>query len=253
MSNTDDDLVLLLLYFMVDTSGSMAGTSIDAVNEIVPALLSTCQANPAVRDKLRFAVVEFNSTARPVVPLSKSTEVGEGTNQTPVPHFSPGGGTNYGAGFREVKRAIDNGLASIKGDGYKAHRPAVIIITDGDPTDPDGDRQTAWNDLVGPAGGSLTREEESRLPNVAIFGVADATEAQLKRYTARHGIAFKAADGVTASAALIEILKFLIQSIVTSVNDQDNTAAGSDGLTFDPDDLNSDVVVPVSAPAQVGG
>lgn len=249
MSNAhdDDDLVLLLLYFMVDTSASMHGDRIAAVNEILPALLATCQANSAVRDKLRFSVVEFNSTARTVVPLSKSTSM------TNIPTFVAGGGTNYGLGFREVKRAIDGGLASVKGDGYKVHRPAVIIITDGDPTDDESERQVSWDDLVSqPGGDRLTSEEESRLPNVAIFGVAEATEDQLRRYTARHGIAFQAAAGATASAALNEILKFLIQSIVSSVNDQDNAAPGSDGLTFDPSDLNSDVVVPVSASAQVG-
>ena len=213
----DDAKYILPVYIAVDHSWSMSpqeNDAIDAANSLIPTIIRTCIKNPLADERARFCIIGFNDRAEVVCPLAR------GTNLT---HhmFTADRGTDFSRVFTLLKSQLEADYLSLKADGYKVFRPAVFLITDGEPLD---DPASAFAGLTDP--------NFSRRPNLSVFGVGPNVPREVvETYTAGKGRAFLTADGSDAAEALGGFIEILMQSIVSS------TAHVSGGDASEEDDI----------------
>jgi uncharacterized protein YegL len=123
--NRDPRVACVLL---LDTSASMGGEPIAALNAGYDALREALSEDPLARKRVEIAVVTFGGTVDLVVPFTEGRDL-------PPQTFTAGGGTPMGG-------ALDLGLDQVlarkqtyKEAGLEYFRPWLFVITDGAPTD----------------------------------------------------------------------------------------------------------------------
>lgn len=118
----------LPIYLLLDTSGSMSGEPIVAVQSGVQMLISSLRQDPQALETAYLSVITFDASAKQVVPM---TELG--AFQEPVLQAS--GTTAMGGALKLVAECADREIrkstAEMKGDW----KPLVFLMTDGMPTD----------------------------------------------------------------------------------------------------------------------
>jgi len=120
----------LPVYILVDTSGSMRGEPINAVNSGLQAMLSAMRQDPYALETIWLSIITFDVEAReylPLPPLAKAVlEEIEDPNA---------GATFLGAALKLllicVERDVKKATADLKGDW----RPLLCVVTDGSPSD----------------------------------------------------------------------------------------------------------------------
>lgn len=120
----------LLTYLLIDTSGSMIGEPIEAVNTGLGALLSALRQNPYALETVHLSVTTFDSEIKTVLPLTALENV-----QMPTITCPRSGATLLGEALKHiaatVQRDVQRGSDSQKGDWA----PILIVLTDGKATD----------------------------------------------------------------------------------------------------------------------
>lgn len=128
----------MVLFFLVDTSGSMYGEKIgalnDAIRETVPDLKDLSDSNPDAAIKI--AVLQFDSDVRWLYP--QPIESGDFRwNDLEV-----GGLTSLGAALRELDSKLSKKQFLQEAAG--SYAPVIILLSDGGPTD---DFENALNQI----------------------------------------------------------------------------------------------------------
>lgn len=129
----------LPVYIIVDSSNSMGGEPIQAVNNSAKLINRSGKSDPEVLEKAEICYIEFNDDAEVVKPMTSFAEAVE-------PTFSAGGMTSLGAALDKLGECIKNDVkkgdkkTETRGD-YKA---LVFLLTDGYPND---DWEAALNRL----------------------------------------------------------------------------------------------------------
>jgi uncharacterized protein YegL len=118
----------MLVYLLLDVSGSMDGTPIQAVREGVAFLNRELRGTPEAVEMVHLCVIVFNNSAHIVTPLSPLTKF------TP-PSLSASGGTNMAAALDLVEREINNTYRPNTGEVRGDYKPAIFLLTDGEPND----------------------------------------------------------------------------------------------------------------------
>jgi uncharacterized protein YegL len=120
----------MVLFFMIDSSGSMAGSKIGAVNtaieEVIPALREVSDDNADAQIKV--AAMEFSSGARWIT-ASGPVEV----DQFRWNFIDAGGTTDLGAACKALNEKLSTKTFMNEATGSFA--PAIFILSDGEPTD----------------------------------------------------------------------------------------------------------------------
>ena len=118
----------LPVYLLLDTSGSMFGEAIQAVQTGVQTLVSTLRQDPYALETAYLSIITFNTDAKQVCPLTEISAFQEPTLQA-------SGCTALGEALEVLCKAVDNDLTKTtemkKGDW----KPLVFLMTDGEPTD----------------------------------------------------------------------------------------------------------------------
>ncbi len=124
----------LPVYLVLDTSGSMHGEPIAAVETGVQTLVSALRQDPYALETAYLSVITFDSNAKQIVPLTELTAF-------QMPSIQANGTTALGDALKLLANKIDTEVAKataetkttaeIKGDW----KPLVFIMTDGVPTD----------------------------------------------------------------------------------------------------------------------
>jgi uncharacterized protein YegL len=225
--NTDDDVLVLAFYLLVDVSYSMSGEPIKAVNEILPEIIDAIQESPTLGDVVRLGAVSFSDSARVVLRLGDLRDVDQ------IPQFKIEGGTSYAAGFRQLRKDIDSDMAQLKSDGFKVYRPAVFFITDGAPTDDQSELDASFAELTDP--------KFRGRPNIIPFGVG-TDKAVLEPWvypkpsdSGKPMRSYAWAGSGDAATAIRKIAELLITSIVASVNSVNEAGTGG-GLVLPEDE-----------------
>lgn len=132
------------VYILADTSSSMMGAPIEAVNNHLKVLKDALMSNPLAIETAFISLITFGGeNARVVCPL---TEIGD----FEPPILEASGLTPLGDAMKKLNKAIDKEI-QIRDENYKGdYKPLVYILTDGCPTD-DG-----WREAV---------EEVKKRPN----------------------------------------------------------------------------------------
>lgn len=120
----------LLTYICIDTSGSMRGEPIEAVNAGLHALLASLRQNPYALESVHLTITTFDSEIKEVLPLTALAQV-----QLPTIVCPDSGATLIGEALQHVAQAVERdriiGNDEQKGDW----RPILIVLTDGKATD----------------------------------------------------------------------------------------------------------------------
>ncbi|MCQ2294822.1 MAG: VWA domain-containing protein [Bacteroidales bacterium] len=118
----------LPVYLLLDTSGSMFGEPIQAVNNGVDVLVSTLRSDPYALETAYLSIITFNSSAQQVTPLTELSAFQK-------PTIDASGCTAMGEALSLLAQKVDTEVtkttAEVKGDW----KPLVFIMTDGEPTD----------------------------------------------------------------------------------------------------------------------
>jgi uncharacterized protein YegL len=112
---------------LLDTSGSMAGASIDALNAGLKVFYEDVQKDELTLLRLELAIVTFG----PVKVIQDFSSI----SQCEIPQLSASGDTPMGQALNMALDHIDDRKSIYKKNGIPYYRPWVFLITDGAPTD----------------------------------------------------------------------------------------------------------------------
>ena len=150
---------------LIDTSGSMEGEKIGAVNSGIREFRASVLEDPLASSRAEIAIVGFNHTSRVhqdfATPINMST-----------PTLSAGGSTNISGAIKEAMELLENRKRTYRTNGIEHYRPMVILVTDGEPTSDDPN-------LLRTISQEITQQEEQRKLTFFTFGVDGANLKKL--------------------------------------------------------------------------
>lgn len=172
----------LLVYLLLDTSGSMRGEPIEAVNTGLETLLGALRQDAYALETIHLTVMTFDREAKTVVPMSPLEDVVLPRITTPdsgPTHL----GEALGMMLDQAGRDVQKGTAYQKGDWA----PILIVMTDGKPSDTAVFAEKApqvktcgFANVIGCAAGPKARKEdlESFCDTVVTLETMDANAFQ---------------------------------------------------------------------------
>jgi uncharacterized protein YegL len=192
---------LLPVYVLADESHSMGRHVLD-LNRGLSALHDALLAQPMAAAKVRFSIIGFSDDVKERMKLTDLRQADR------LPRLVSRGRTNYGKAFADLRRRLPADVRRLKTEGFAVHRPAVFMLTDGQPND------TGW------------REQHRRLidravtpgaPNIIACGVGAARPGTILELATRREFAFVALGGVDVGVAIADFCTALTHSIIHSV------------------------------------
>lgn len=120
----------LPVYLLIDTSGSMRGESIHAVNVGILAMLSALRQDPYALESVHISIITFDNEAREFITLTALEDFQFSDITVPS-----AGGTFTGAALECLLHCVDRDIKRSDGDEKGDWRPLVFLMTDGTPSD----------------------------------------------------------------------------------------------------------------------
>lgn len=179
----------LPVYFVIDCSGTMHGEKIASVRRGVAAICETLKRDPRSAATVYISAIWFNDSAdrTPLMPI--------GMFALPdAERMQVLGKTALGKGLRVLNQALDTDL--IRGergpDGREVragdYRPMIFVMTDGQPSDPNG-----W-----PGEAALLRSRTMFRP-LHVIGLAIGEDADVEVIGRMADVVLKTQDELTRS------------------------------------------------------
>ena len=120
----------LPVYFLLDTSGSMFGEPIQALNNALSGMIHSLRTDAQAQETLWISIVTFEREVKEIIPLTDLQSF-----QLPEISCPQSGPTFTGKGleliYQKVTTEIRKGTPDQKGDW----RPLLFVFTDGKPSD----------------------------------------------------------------------------------------------------------------------
>jgi uncharacterized protein YegL len=196
---------VLPIYIVCDESSSMAGASIQAVNDGIVELFYEVSSDPFVDAKVRVGIVTFNDTARVLFPLTQLSDV------TQIPVCVASGSSSFSVAFRLLKTQLETDVSSLR-QQFSVHRPVVFFVTNGQPNNEN------WRDELD----RLIDPEFLFRPNIVSIGVTGAEEtviAEVFHWASKSGNkSFVLAEDLGITSLLRGNFSYLVQTVVASAN-----------------------------------
>jgi uncharacterized protein YegL len=191
---------LLPVYVLADESGSM-GPVIDQLNAGLAALHDALLGEPMAAAKVRFSILGFSDDVQVRMQLADLRRESE------LPALVARGLTNYQAAFDDLRQRIPADIATLKGQGYTVHRPAVFFLSDGQPNR--GDWVQSHRLLV-------DRGATRGAPNIIACGIGEAEPSTILQVATQPDYGFVAVADVDLGAAIARFCTALTKSVVES-------------------------------------
>ncbi|WP_299678856.1 VWA domain-containing protein [uncultured Tenacibaculum sp.] len=120
----------LPVYFLLDTSGSMFGEPIEALNNSLSGMINTLRSDAQASETLWISIITFDKEVKEIVPLTDlpSFQLPEITCPQSGPTFT---GKALDFLYGKVQQDIKKSTAEQKGDW----KPLLFLFTDGKPSD----------------------------------------------------------------------------------------------------------------------
>ncbi len=174
----------LPVYFLLDTSGSMNGEPIQALNNALSGMINTLRCDAQASETLWVSIITFDREVNEVAPLTELPLF-----QLPEIICPASGPTNTGKALEmlheKVTKEVRKGTPTQKGDW----RPLLFIFTDGKPSDPQLYTEMTpkikalnFGAIVGCAGGKLADSSKLRELTDTVVNLDTADSTTLKQF-----------------------------------------------------------------------
>lgn len=174
----------LPVYFLLDTSGSMNGEPIQALNNALSGMINSLRSDAQASETLWISIITFDRVVNEISPLTELPLF-----QLPEISCPQSGPTNTGKAlellFEKVTNEVKKGSPTQKGDW----RPLLFVFTDGKPSDIQlytemipKIKSLNFGSIVGCAAGSLA--DDSKLKEIAdtVVHLDTADSSTLKQF-----------------------------------------------------------------------
>ena len=118
----------LPVYLLLDTSGSMSGEPIEAVQNGLATLRSALNNEPQALETVFLSIITFDDHAQQDTPLTE-------LSQFQIPQLRAGGCTALGEALKLVAERAEIEVAKNTPEAKGDWKPMVFLMTDGEPTD----------------------------------------------------------------------------------------------------------------------
>lgn len=168
---TESSLRRVPVYILVDTSLSMQGAPIEAVNNGLKALKDMLMRDPIAIESAFISIIKFGGEiAEQVCPLTEITDF-----EPPV--FGADGLTPLGDAMKKLNKAIDKEVR-IRDEEYSGdYKPLVFILTDGNPND-DG-----WREAVE----AIRNRQNRKLSTMITLGCGPGVNDEVIKFISNRG------------------------------------------------------------------
>ncbi len=202
----------LPIYLLLDTSGSMSGAPIEAMNQGVQLLHKELMNDPSAIETVYIAVITFDSQAKMLTPLTELTQF------TP-PTLSTGGSTSLGMALRLLNDSLNQDILANKPDVKGDYKPLVFLLTDGQPTD-------SWEEDAD----SIKNRTQQKVATIIALGCGGGVNQNtLKRITD----VVMMMDNITADQ-ITQFFKWVSQSVSTTSKVAQTAGAGEGQADLPP-------------------
>lgn len=156
---------------LLDTSGSMQGAPLHALNEGLRMFKDNLALDPLASRRVEVAVITFNSEVTVVQDFCTAE------------HFEPptltaGGMTCMGTGINKALDILQTRKTQYRTNGIAYYRPWVFLITDGEP-------QGESSDAIKRAGERIRIDENAKRVAFFAVGVEGANMSELEKVVVR--------------------------------------------------------------------
>jgi uncharacterized protein YegL len=180
----------------------------DVLNETIESLYDELITSPRISEFAYVSIISYNSAAEVVL------EMTDLQTMNALPQLGCGGVTNFTEAIRLLRQRIEVDVPRLTSAGREVLRPVAFFLTDGQPTNDEGQLTDSWK----PEFASLVDKSYRRHPNVVPFGYGGATAAVVTEISTIQGAAFVAKDTATGDA-LRKIMTALLNSLAASARD----------------------------------
>lgn len=174
----------LPVYFLLDTSGSMYGEPIQALNNALSGMISSLRQDPLALDSLWLSIITFNREVKEICPLTELAMF-----QLPEIDCPQSGPTHTGQAlellYEKVQKEVVKGNEEQKGDW----KPLLFLFTDGKPSDIQLYESVApkikslnFGAIVACAAGNLADDSKLKLLTNDVVHLDNADSATLKQF-----------------------------------------------------------------------
>lgn len=156
---------------LLDTSGSMQGNAIAALNQGLQSFQEELSKNSLASRRVEVAIVTFDSQVQVVQDFVTA-------DQFQPPALTAQGLTTMGAGIHKALDLLQERKAQYRSNGIAYYRPWVFMITDGEP-------QGEFEDVVEQASQRLQMDETNKRVAFFTVGVENANMTRLGQIAVR--------------------------------------------------------------------
>ena len=165
---------------LLDTSGSMGGAPIAALNEGLKIFQDTLAKDPVASKRVEIAIVTFDSNVK----LLQDFVTIEQFNPPAICEL--GGATLISTGINMALELVHNRKAQYRSNGITYYQPWIFMITDGAPTESE--------DEVRRAGERVKDAETNKRLSFFAVGVEGANMEKLRSISVRDPVKLKGLD-----------------------------------------------------------
>ncbi len=170
----------LPIYLLLDTSASMSGEPITAVQNGVQMLASALQNDPQALETAYLSIITFESSAKQITALTE-------LSQFNPPQLTVGGCTALGEALTLVSQCADKEVIKNTPETKGDWKPMVFIMSDGIPTDDlnaglQEFRKRKWGMVVACAAGVGCDPAELKQITETIIQLSTADAESIKAY-----------------------------------------------------------------------
>lgn len=192
---------LLPVYMVADESFSM-NDYIGDLNEGLAKLHDALLGEPMAAAKVRITILGFSDDVQLRLAMADLRR------ETQLPQLVARNRTSYERVFADLRARIPADVASLKGQGYSVHRPAVFFLSDGQPTDQNEDWRKIHDQLT-------DHTVTAAAPNIIACGIGDVQPQTMLDVATEQEYAF-VSTGSDLGAAIAKFCAALTKSIVKS-------------------------------------
>ncbi len=174
----------LPVYLLLDTSGSMHGEPIQALNNALSGMINTLRQDAQALDSLWISIITFDREVKEIFPLTELAML-----QLPEIHCPQSGPTHTGKAlevlYQKVQKDIIRGTENQKGDW----KPLLFLFTDGKPSDIQLYNEIApkiktlnFGAIVACAAGNLADDTKLKILTEDVVHLDNADSSTLKQF-----------------------------------------------------------------------